>query len=208
MLCAPVFVFKSGSSALSGRPRCGLSIWVSLLSISNTLFWVYVNLFHEKTDKTRKYVIFVWYENGRRRLLSAQSINTESASTQSLCFAGTFSWNRRTLVSGKAGCAHAYKLRLTLALVDSSSDSGSGNGKPRNPFWNRKGGVCFWVPYVVHGFGFSCDVSVVVPRQLTSKTWFLSGCSKTSSSVRPYIKWPPLLNSHKIWYWGINSSIV
>ena len=26
MLCTPVFIFASGSSALSGRPRCGLSI--------------------------------------------------------------------------------------------------------------------------------------------------------------------------------------
>ena len=38
-------------------------------------------LFHEKTDKTRKYsksAILVCYENGRRRLLRARSINTES----------------------------------------------------------------------------------------------------------------------------------
>ena len=35
---------------------------------------------HEKTEKTRKYsksAIFLWYENGRRWLLGAQSINTE-----------------------------------------------------------------------------------------------------------------------------------
>ena len=83
MLCAPVFIFTSGSSALLGRPRCGLSIWLSLLAIFNTLFWVYANCFHEKTDKTRKYsksAIFVWYENGRRQLVCAQSINTERAS--------------------------------------------------------------------------------------------------------------------------------
>ena len=30
MLCAPVFIFTSGSSALLGRPRCGLSILESL----------------------------------------------------------------------------------------------------------------------------------------------------------------------------------
>ena len=39
--------------------------------------------FHEKTDTTREYsnpAIFVRYENGRRRILSAQSINTERAS--------------------------------------------------------------------------------------------------------------------------------
>ena len=31
MLCAPVFIFTSSSSALLGLPRCGLSIWLSLL---------------------------------------------------------------------------------------------------------------------------------------------------------------------------------
>ena len=39
-------------------------------------------LFHEKTGKTGKYsksAIFVWYENGRPRLLGAQSTNTERA---------------------------------------------------------------------------------------------------------------------------------
>ena len=80
MLCAPVFKFTSGSSALLGHPRCGLSIWLLLLAIFNTLFWVYANLFNEKTDKTRKYAksaIFVWYENGCWGLLGAQSINSE-----------------------------------------------------------------------------------------------------------------------------------
>ena len=55
MLCAPVFIFTSGSSALLGRPRCGWSIWLSLLALFNTLVWVYGNLFLEKTDKTREY---------------------------------------------------------------------------------------------------------------------------------------------------------
>ena len=32
MLCAPLFIFTSSSSALLGRPRCGLSIWLSLLA--------------------------------------------------------------------------------------------------------------------------------------------------------------------------------
>ena len=79
MLCAPVFIFTSGSSALLGWPCCGLSIWLSLLAIFNTLSWVYVNLSHEKTSSNS--AIFVWYENGRRRILGAQSINTESART-------------------------------------------------------------------------------------------------------------------------------
>ena len=38
MLCTSVFIFTSGSSALLGRPRCGLSIWLSLLATFNTLF--------------------------------------------------------------------------------------------------------------------------------------------------------------------------
>ena len=77
MLCAPVFIFTSGSSALLGRPCCGLSIWLSLLAIFITLFWVYVNFFfHEKTDKTWN----VWCENHRRHLLGTQSINGERGS--------------------------------------------------------------------------------------------------------------------------------
>ena len=66
------------SSALLGRPRCGLSIWLSLVAIFSALFWVYATFFfHEKMDKARKYLksaIFESYENGRRRLLGAQSI--------------------------------------------------------------------------------------------------------------------------------------
>ena len=78
-----MFIFTSGSSTLLGRPRCGLSIWLSLLAIFNTLFWVYANFFHEKTDKPREYwksAIFEWCEYGGRRLLGAQSINTGRAS--------------------------------------------------------------------------------------------------------------------------------
>ena len=54
--------------------------------------WVYANFFHEETDKTRKYLksaIFVWYENGRQRLLGAQSINSERASCWECCL---FTW--------------------------------------------------------------------------------------------------------------------
>ena len=34
-------LFTPSSSGLLGRPRCGLSIWLSLLAIFNALFWVY-----------------------------------------------------------------------------------------------------------------------------------------------------------------------
>ena len=36
------FTFTSSSSALLGRPRCGLWIWLSLLAIFDTLFWIEV----------------------------------------------------------------------------------------------------------------------------------------------------------------------
>ena len=42
-LCQPMFIFTSSSSALLGYPCCGLLIWLSLLGIFNTLFWVYDN---------------------------------------------------------------------------------------------------------------------------------------------------------------------
>ena len=35
MLCTPVFIFTSRSSALLGHPRCGLWIWVLLLALFN-----------------------------------------------------------------------------------------------------------------------------------------------------------------------------
>ena len=54
MLCTPVFIFTSGSSAHLGRPRCGLSIWLPLLAIFNTPFWVYAFFINEKTAKTAK----------------------------------------------------------------------------------------------------------------------------------------------------------
>ena len=98
MLCVPVFIFTSSSSALLGHPRCGLiSIWLDSLpqhqtnppphhphtnAISNTLFWVYNNEFREKTNKTRKYyksAIFERYKDGHRQLKGRHSINTERA---------------------------------------------------------------------------------------------------------------------------------
>ena len=91
MLCAPVFIFTSGSSALLGRPRCALWIWWSLLAIFNILFWVYASCFHEKMNKTRKYsksAILVSYENGSRRLQGAQSINCESFWRDEVLWAG------------------------------------------------------------------------------------------------------------------------
>ena len=88
IICAPVFIFTSGSSALLGHPRCGLSVWLSLLAIFNKFFWVdAICFFHEKTDETRKYsssAIFVWYENGRRHwIIRCPNHYTEKARVQS-----------------------------------------------------------------------------------------------------------------------------
>ena len=58
MLCAPMSIFTSGSSALLGRPRCGLSICLSLLAIFNTLFRVYADFFPR--------------ENGQKQILEVR----------------------------------------------------------------------------------------------------------------------------------------
>ena len=74
MLCAPVFIFASGSLALLEHPLCGLLTWLSLLAIFNTLFWVHANFPPEKTEKTRK------YSKSADVNTDVQSINTERAS--------------------------------------------------------------------------------------------------------------------------------
>ena len=58
MLCAPMSICTSGSSALLGRPRCGLSICLSLLAIFNTLFRVYADFFPR--------------ENGQKQILEVR----------------------------------------------------------------------------------------------------------------------------------------
>ena len=63
-LRARVYIYIRQLSSFRAPTLC-LSIWLSLLAIFNTLFWVYANIFHEKTDKTRKYskaAISVSYE--------------------------------------------------------------------------------------------------------------------------------------------------
>ena len=72
MLCAPVFIFTPGSSKATSH------IQYTFLSLCQFV--------PEKTDKTREYsksTIFVSYENGRQRLLGAQSINAKRASLKS-----------------------------------------------------------------------------------------------------------------------------
>ena len=120
MLCAPVFIFTSGSSALLGCPRCGLSIWLSPLAISNTLFWVYVNFLRENRQNMKiqdmKSAIFVRYENGRQGLLSAQSINTERASLSCHGYRAKFwsnTWMKHITEKNKPSLVSAPIFRVT-----------------------------------------------------------------------------------------------
>ena len=72
MLCAPVFIFTSGSSALLGHPCCGLLIWLSLLAIFNTLiFFMRKWSKHENTRGPHTKIAADGYPG-------TQSINTES----------------------------------------------------------------------------------------------------------------------------------
>ena len=83
MLCAPVFIFHNRQLSSFRAPM----LWLIDLSVATCqIQFTVLSLclfFHEKADKTRKYLkpaIFVWHENGRRRLLGAQCINTERTS--------------------------------------------------------------------------------------------------------------------------------
>ena len=81
MLSAPVFIFTAGRSAILGHPRYGLSMWLSLLAIFNILVWVcHFSFTWKRTKHEKSPPFFILYENGRRLLLDAQSINTERAS--------------------------------------------------------------------------------------------------------------------------------
>ena len=85
MLCAPVFIFTAGSSALLGRPRCDLSIWLSPLAIFNTLSWVMADIFftrkRTKHENCSMSPTFSYHTKMTADInTGAQSINTERAS--------------------------------------------------------------------------------------------------------------------------------
>ena len=88
----PVFIFTSSSSALLGRPRCALSIWLSLLAVFNTLFWVYANLFVFTRKRTKhENTSHVWYQNSRGRLLGAQSSERAPLNSLMVCLSACLS---------------------------------------------------------------------------------------------------------------------
>ena len=81
-LCACVYIYIRQLSSFRAPKLWFNHLTVATCHIQYT-FLSLCHFFHEITDKTRKYsksAIFVWYENGRRRLLGAQNINTERAS--------------------------------------------------------------------------------------------------------------------------------
>ena len=87
-LCAPVFnIFTSASSALLGHSKHAVVYQSDCRYLPYSIhFSELMPFFYEKMDKTRKVqksAIAVWYENGRQRLLDAQSINTDRASLKS-----------------------------------------------------------------------------------------------------------------------------
>ena len=72
MLCAPVFTLIIGSSALLGCPCCGFRSGCRYLPYS-IHFSEFTIFFARKQQKYSKSAIFVWYDNGCRWLLDAQS---------------------------------------------------------------------------------------------------------------------------------------
>ena len=91
MLCAPVFIFTSGYSAILGSPRCVLFIFATC-HIQYTFFF----FLRENGQSTK---ILEVRQNGRRRLLGAQSINTERALSElSNPFVRVFAWIQKLAV--------------------------------------------------------------------------------------------------------------
>ena len=72
-LHACVYIYIRQLSSL-GCQRCGLWIWLSLLAIFNTLFWVYADSFFTTENGQNTKILEVDVSTG------AQSINTERAS--------------------------------------------------------------------------------------------------------------------------------
>ena len=83
-------------------PGCDLLILLSLLAIFNTLSECMPILFswvNGLNTKILESAIFVWYKNGRQRLLGAQSINTERASLTPVFPTISPNWKQNTKVT-------------------------------------------------------------------------------------------------------------
>ena len=105
MLCVPVFIFTSGSSALWACPPCGLSIWLSLVALFNTLFSVYAKFFMRKwTKHTQNWSLP--FSHDRKMATDtkhkAQSTNIEGSSLMSISSSTSLQW----VEVGEASKAH------------------------------------------------------------------------------------------------------
>ena len=72
------------SSALLGRPRCGLSIWLSQLAIRDPLFWVYVNSFSRENRQNTK-ILEVLHVNCKEQTLASKKYNTRASDQYFIC---------------------------------------------------------------------------------------------------------------------------
>ena len=66
MLCAPVFIFTSGSSCLLGSPCCDCHYLPYTLHFSESMP-IFFTRKRSKHENYLKSAIFKWYENGRQR---------------------------------------------------------------------------------------------------------------------------------------------
>ena len=88
MLCSPVFIFTSSSSAFLGRPRCGLSACLSLFAILYLIhFSEFATFFKRENGQNTKIFEFhhfcmiqKWPPTVIAIHIGVQSINTERAS--------------------------------------------------------------------------------------------------------------------------------
>ena len=108
MLWVPVFIFTSGSSALLGYPHCGLSIWLSLLSIFNTLFWVFFMRKRTKLKVRHFHMIWKWPSTVIRHTRHSY---WESLSFGELGFIGTRGNLERSL-KWRLGCYMPHSLQI------------------------------------------------------------------------------------------------
>ena len=71
-LHACVFIYIRQLSTFRAPKLWFINLTVTTCHIQYPFLEFMSNSFHEKTDKTRKYVTYVWYENGRWWLLEVQ----------------------------------------------------------------------------------------------------------------------------------------
>ena len=109
MLCAPVFYIYIRQLSYFRVPTLGfIDLTVATCHIQCN-FLSLCQFFSQENGQNTKIcesAIFVWYENGRRRSLGAQSINTERASLAHFCSLDLSSMSLFTAICSKSRMAH------------------------------------------------------------------------------------------------------